>query len=164
MLRWMTCDQLTLSNICLTCIRTKLEYACEVLVEHTLQVGILFPIKQGGHFCLLGVNNASWQHYTIYFIHYFLKFWVIVYLLQYEISMVTISETMKTMQHHAPVDIGHHFESFMVATTTWLTAMAYLCHKWPLIYFKGRKHFPVRSSFVTFLRILLKKNSLVKIY
>ena len=31
------------------------------------------------------------------------------------------------------VDIGHHFESFTVATTTWLTAMAYLCHKWPWI-------------------------------
>jgi hypothetical protein len=31
------------------------------------------------------------------------------------------------------VDIGHLFESFTVATTTWLTAMAYLCHKWPRI-------------------------------
>jgi hypothetical protein len=31
------------------------------------------------------------------------------------------------------VDIGHHFDSFTVATTTWLTAMAYLCHKWPRI-------------------------------
>jgi hypothetical protein len=29
------------------------------------------------------------------------------------------------------VDIGHHFESFTVATTTWLTIMTYLCHKWP---------------------------------
>jgi hypothetical protein len=29
------------------------------------------------------------------------------------------------------VDIVHHFESFTVATTTWLTTMAYLCHKWP---------------------------------
>jgi hypothetical protein len=117
-----------------------------------------------GIFCLLGVNIASWQHYTKCLIHYVLKFWVIVYLLQCEISMITISETMKTMQHHAPVDIGHHFESFTVATTTWLTAMEYLCHKWPLIYFNGRKHFPVLSSFVTFLRILIKNNSLVKIY
>jgi hypothetical protein len=49
-------------------------------------------------------------------------------------------------------------------TTTWLTAMEYLCHKWPRIYFNGRKHFPVLSSFVTFLRILIKNNSLVKIY
>jgi hypothetical protein len=31
------------------------------------------------------------------------------------------------------VEIGHHFESFTVATTTWLTAKAYLCHKWPRI-------------------------------
>ena len=84
---------------------------------------------KGGNFCLLGVNIESWQHYTKCLIHYVLKFWVIVYLLQYEISMITISETMKTMQHHAPVDIGHHFESFTVATTTWLTAMEYLCHK-----------------------------------
>jgi hypothetical protein len=30
-------------------------------------------------------------------------------------------------------------------TTTWLTAMEYLCHKWPRIYFNGRKHFPVLS-------------------
>ena len=48
-------------------------------------------------------------------------------------------------------------------TTTWLTAMEYLCHKWPRIYFNGRKHFPVLSSSVTFLRILIKNNSLVKI-
>jgi hypothetical protein len=26
-------------------------------------------------------------------------------------------------------EIGHHFESFTVATTNWLTAMEYLCHK-----------------------------------
>jgi hypothetical protein len=31
------------------------------------------------------------------------------------------------------VDIGHHLESCTVATTTWLTAKAYLCHKWPRI-------------------------------
>ena len=35
--------------------------------------------------------------------------------LPYKISMITISETMKTMQHHGLVDIGHHFESFTVA-------------------------------------------------
>jgi hypothetical protein len=131
------CKQ-TLSNICLTCIRINLEYACEVLVEHNLQVEILFPIKQGGNIYLLGVNIASWQHFTKCLIHYNLKFWVIVYLLQYYISMITISETMKTMQHHGLVDIGHHFESCTVATTTRLTVMEYLCHKWPRIYFNGR--------------------------
>ena len=52
------CKQ-TLSNICLTCLRTKLEYACEVLVEHNLQVEILFPIKQDGHIYLLGIKIAS---------------------------------------------------------------------------------------------------------
>ena len=53
---------------------------------------------------------------------------------------------------------------FGCKTTTWLTAMEYLCHKWLRIYFNGRKHFPVLSSFVTCLRILIKNNSLVKIY
>ena len=71
--------------------------------------------------------------------------------------MITISEAMKTMQHHELVDIDHHFESFTVATTIWLTAMEYLCHKLPRMYFNGRKHFPVLSSFVTFLRIPIKK-------
>jgi hypothetical protein len=47
--------------------------------------------------------------------HYVVKFWVIIYLLPYKISMITISETMKTMQHHGLVDIGQHFESFTVA-------------------------------------------------
>ena len=38
----------TLSNICLTFIRTKLEYACDILVEHNLPVDIIFPLKQDG--------------------------------------------------------------------------------------------------------------------
>jgi hypothetical protein len=94
---------------------TKLEYACEVLVEHNLQVEILFPMKQGGNIYLLGINIASWQHYTKCLFHYVVKFWVIVYLLPYTISMITISEKMKTVQHHGLVDIGHHFESVSVA-------------------------------------------------
>jgi len=28
---------------------------------------------------------------------------------------------------------SHHFESFTIATMTWLTVMEYLCHKWPRI-------------------------------
>jgi hypothetical protein len=52
------------------------------------------------------------------------------------------------------VDIGHYFESFTAATTTWLTVMEYLCHKWPRIYFNGRKQFSVLSSFMTYQRIL----------
>jgi hypothetical protein len=93
------CKQ-TLSNICLTFIRTTLEYACDVLVEHNLQVEILFPLKQGGNICRLGVKIASWQHFKICIIHSVPNIWVIVYLLQYTISMITISEAMKTMQHH----------------------------------------------------------------
>jgi hypothetical protein len=49
--------------------------------------------------------------------------YLFIHFLQYKISMITISETMKTMQHHRLFDIGHHFESFTVATTTWLTVM-----------------------------------------
>ena len=33
----------------------------------------------------------------------------------------------------AKVSWSHHFESFTVATMTWLTAMEYLFHKWPRI-------------------------------
>jgi len=47
----------------------------------------------------------------------------------------------------------HHFESFMVATVTWLTAMEYLCHKWPWICSTCRKHFPVLSLFMTYHRV-----------
>ena len=36
--------------------------------------------------------------------------------------------------------LSHHFESFTVATTTWLTVMEYLCHKWPRICSTCRKH------------------------
>ena len=47
----------------------------------------------------------------------------------------------------------HHFESFTVATITWLTVMEYLCHKWPRICSSCRKHFPVLSSFVAYHRL-----------
>jgi hypothetical protein len=33
----------------------------------------------------------------------------------------------------------HHFESFTVATMTWLTVMEYLCHKWPRICYTCRR-------------------------
>jgi len=29
--------------------------------------------------------------------------------------------------------LSNYFESFTVATTTWLTVTEYLCHKWPLV-------------------------------
>ena len=37
-----------------------------------------------------------------------------------------------------------------VTTMAWLTAMEYLCHKWPRICSTCCKHFPVISSFMTF--------------
>jgi len=48
---------------------------------------------------------------------------------------------------------SHHFESFTVATVTWLTVMEYLCHKWQRICSTCRKHFPALSSFMTCHRI-----------
>ena len=52
------------------------------------------------------------------------------------------------------LSLCHHFESFMVATKTWLTAMEYLCRKWPLICSTCRRHFPVLSSFMTYHRVI----------
>jgi len=57
-------------------------------------------MKQGGNICLLDVNIASWQHFTKCIINYVLNIWVIVHLLQYIISVIIISKTMKTIQHH----------------------------------------------------------------
>jgi hypothetical protein len=51
------CDYLYV--ICLTFIRTKQEYASDVLVEHNFQVEIIFPLKQGGNIYVLGVEIAS---------------------------------------------------------------------------------------------------------
>jgi hypothetical protein len=48
------------------------------------------------------------------------------------------------------------FESFTVATMTWLTDMGYLCHKWPRICSTCREHFPVLSSFMTYHRFVTR--------
>jgi hypothetical protein len=48
---------------------------------------------------------------------------------------------------------SHHFENFTVATMTWLTAMEYLCHKWPRICPTCRKHFPVLYPFTIYYRV-----------
>jgi hypothetical protein len=48
---------------------------------------------------------------------------------------------------------------------TWLTAMEYICHKWPRICSTCRKHFPILSSFMTYHRvwsIVQRRVSLVK--
>ena len=44
------------------------------------------------------------------------------------------------------VSWSHHFVNVVVATMTWLTAMEYLCHKWPQKHSPCRKHFPVLHS------------------
>jgi hypothetical protein len=46
-----------------------------------------------------------------------------------------------------------HFESFTVATITWLAVMEYLCHKWPRICSTCRNHFLVLSPFMTYHRV-----------
>ena len=48
---------------------------------------------------------------------------------------------------------SHHFESFSVATLTWLTVAEYVCHKWPRICPTGRQHFPILSSFMNYYRL-----------
>jgi hypothetical protein len=60
--------------------------------DHNLQVEILFTMIEDEHICLLSVNIASWQHFAKCIIHYVLNIWVIVYLLQYTISVIAISE------------------------------------------------------------------------
>ena len=44
---------------------------------------------------------------------------------------------------------SHHFESFTVATMTWLTVMEYLCHKWPAICSWSFPHSWLITEFVT---------------
>jgi hypothetical protein len=48
---------------------------------------------------------------------------------------------------------SHHFERFTVVTMTWLSAMEYLCQKWPRICSTCRKHCPVLCSFMTYYRV-----------
>ena len=51
--------------------------------------------------------------------------------------------------------IIYHFESFTFATMTLLTVLEYLCHKWPRICSICRKCFPVLSSFITYICIIV---------
>jgi hypothetical protein len=48
---------------------------------------------------------------------------------------------------------SHHFESFTVATMTWLTIIEYMRHKWPRICSTCRQYFPFLSSFMTCHRV-----------
>ena len=103
-------------------LRLTLEYACEVWDWYferevaklekvqlksarivsgltNLQVEIIFTVIQGGNLCLVDVNIASWQHFIKCIINDILNPCVIAYLLQYLVSVITISETMKIMHH-----------------------------------------------------------------
>jgi hypothetical protein len=99
---------------------------------------LLFPFK----------NLLSWRH--------------LCHLFPFMGTKIIIPYPIVVCNTVGRVDIGHHFESFTVATTIWLTAMEYLCNKWPRIYSTCRKHFPVLSSFMTYLSILIKKIRLFK--
>ena len=62
--------------------------------------------------------------------------------------------TRKLLNHdYSWLSWSHHFESFKVATMTWLTTMEYLCHKRPRMCTTCRKHFPVLSSLMTYHRV-----------
>jgi len=45
---------------------------------------------------------------------------------------------------------SYRFESIMVITLTWSIVTEYMCHKWPGICSKSRKHLLVLSSFMTY--------------
>jgi hypothetical protein len=51
------------------------------------------------------------------------------------------------------VKLRSSLRKFYVVTMTWLTAMEYLCHKWPRICSTCRKHFTLISSFMTYHRV-----------
>jgi len=53
---------------------------------------------------------------------------------------------------------SHPFASLKVATMTWLTAMEYMCYKWPRICSVCRNHDPILSSFTTNHRIYSSSN------
>jgi len=72
-------------------------------------------MKRDGNRCLVDVNIANWQHFTNCIINYVLNTCVIVYLLQYLVSVIIISETMKTLQHQE-VD---SMTSFIPSTLSW---------------------------------------------
>jgi hypothetical protein len=49
-----------------------------------------------------------------------------------------------------PLSWGHHFESFTVATMTWLTVTQYLWHRRPWLVSLCRNHNPALCSYVTY--------------
>jgi phage tail protein X len=57
--------------------------------------------------------------------------------------------TLKVLQSPSWLGWSHYFESFTVATMTWLTVMKSLCHRWPRICSICCNHNPVLSSFMT---------------
>ena len=60
-----------------------------------------------------------------------------------------------------PLTVTHinHFESFTVATMTWLTVTEVLCHNWPRICSVCRNQNPVFSSWLTYHRVCNKSNT-----
>jgi hypothetical protein len=103
--------------------------------------------------CHLKMKNLIFRHSTgflsyisvVFCGELFVFFFVILYFLSFDLSWV------------------HNFESFTVATMTWLTVIEYLYHKWPRICSTCRMHFPVLSTFITgFGTKLLRRVPLVE--
>ena len=54
------------------------------------------------------------------------------------------------------IKLRSSLQNFTVANLTWLTAMEYLCHKWPRICSICHKLFPVLSSFMTYHQLVTR--------
>jgi hypothetical protein len=77
-------------------------------------------------------------------------------------TLATITQQRKRSMNMRPV-VKCHFESFTIATMTWLTVVEYLCHKWPRICSTYRKHFPSHSWLITgFVTTLIRRVPLVE--
>jgi hypothetical protein len=85
-------------------------------------------------------------------------------------GLIRIHKSMNVRQHNGQKKKRQatiyktFFESFAVATMTWLTVMEYLCYKWPRICSTCHKHFPILSSLMTctgFVTRLTRRVSLV---
>jgi hypothetical protein len=71
--------------------------------------------------CYIWMESSRWENWN----HLFCR----------KVSFLTAPHCQFTSSKNqwGTIQRSHHFESFTVATMTWLTVMEYLCHKWPRI-------------------------------
>ena len=77
----------------------------------------------------------------------------------HHICLTCCDNVILRIQQKQSLAITYHFESFTIATMTWLTDMEYLCQKLPWICSTCRKHFPVLSSIMTYHRVCNQINT-----